>query len=303
MSYISIGMFSILNAFVDPETHPTMHKISAVHGETMWVSYLKEMNKERNIIEGVNDTTSNTISLSNESITKLNSLQEWIESQPSVKVSNYTWVGGSFLSMSPARTFQSQLTEMNPNAPEIFSTKEEVDSFDKDFWRLLMTSFSVEELTELFEKGSSNGYPLRLQILVLPKDSTYKIHAHPNLELIIGMQGELMEYKLTDYHHSKKMLQRKSYTLTPPSDNVIKDMMDQFERCMVIEDQGNRSHFVDRVCTTQGKCCSNQIGSVHQSFSGKNKGTMVFVLWSGCHANVKLENIKGAKGIDRLKEV
>ena len=166
-----------------------MHKISAASGEVAWTHYLKEMNKERKITEGESDITSgNTIALSNESINKLKGLKDWIESLPSVKVSNYTWVGTSFLSMSPAQIFQSQLKEMNSSVPDIFSTQSEIDNFDKDFWRILMTSFSVNELSELFDKGTSNGYHLRLQILVIPKDTAYKIHAHPNIELICGIQ-------------------------------------------------------------------------------------------------------------------
>lgn len=165
-----------------------MHKISAAHGEVQWAKYLQEMNKERNVTQGENDMACNTsVSLSDTSIAKLNSLEDWINSHQSVKVSSYCWVGSSFLSISPAQIFQSQLSEMNPDAPAVFETQQEIDNFDKDFWRLLMTSFSVEELSELVDKGSSNGYPLRLQILVLPKDSAYKIHAHPNIELIIGM--------------------------------------------------------------------------------------------------------------------
>eukprot|EP00956_Cyclotella_meneghiniana_P028018 scaffold64282_cov69-Cyclotella_meneghiniana.AAC.5 len=80
-------------------------------------------------------------------------------------------------------------------------------------------------------------------------------------------------------------------------------MMDQFEHCMVIEDGDDKSRFVDRNYTRQGKCCANQIGSVHQSYSSPDKGTMVFVLWSGCHANVKLGNIKGPSGLELLREV
>lgn len=72
--------------------------------------------------------------------------------------------------------FQSQLKEMNPGAPKIFPTQEDIDNFDRDFWHVLMTSFTVQELSEVFDKGYSNGYPLRLQILVLPKGSAYKIH-------------------------------------------------------------------------------------------------------------------------------
>jgi len=165
-----------------------MHKISAASGEVAWERYLNEMNKERSMQDSHDVTPSNnSIALSSNSISKLHSLKEWIESYPSAVTSNYCWVGSNFLSMSPAQVFQNQLKEMNPAAPDIFS-QEERDQFDKDFWSLLMNSFTVEELSELFDKGSSNGYPLRLQILLLPKDSTYTVHAHPNIELIIGMQ-------------------------------------------------------------------------------------------------------------------
>lgn len=131
----------------------------------------------------------------------------------------------------------------------------------------------------------------------------YTRKAHPNLELIIGMQGELMEIKLADYIHPTAKLERRIFNIAPPSEKKLKDMMDQFEHCMVIDDGDDKSRFVDRNCTRQGKCCANQIGSVHQSYSSSDEGTMVFVLWSGCHANVKLGNIKGPTGLELLREV
>lgn len=165
-----------------------MHKITAASGGVAWERYLHEMNKERNMKDSHDVIPLNkSFTLSSDSISKLNSLNEWIESHPSAVGSSYCWVGSSLLSMSPAQVFQNLLKEMNPTSPEIFS-EEEREHFDKDFWRILMTSFTIEELFELFDKGSSNGYPLRFQILVLPKDSTYTLHAHPNIELIIGMQ-------------------------------------------------------------------------------------------------------------------
>lgn len=72
----------------------------ATSGETQWEKYLREMNRERG---GDGVSSKHSIALSKESICKLNSLQDWIDSQPSVKVSNPTWVGPGFLSMSPAR--------------------------------------------------------------------------------------------------------------------------------------------------------------------------------------------------------
>lgn len=77
-----------------------MHKISATSGETQWEKYLREMNRERG---GDGVSSKHSIALSNESKSKLNSLQDWIDSQTSVKVSDPTWVGPGFLSISPAR--------------------------------------------------------------------------------------------------------------------------------------------------------------------------------------------------------
>ena len=164
-------------------------KISEASGQVAWERYLKEMNRERGLQDGnysLNELQS--FNFSNQTKEKLNLLKDWIESHVTVEVSKYTWVGGDFLSISPAEVFQYQLSEMYVDAPDVFETQEEKENFDKDFWRILMKSFAAEELGELFDTGSSNGHPLRLQILVLPKDTVYKLHAHPNIELIIGMQ-------------------------------------------------------------------------------------------------------------------
>lgn len=79
--------------------------------------------------------------------------------------------------------------------------------------------------------------------------------------------------------------------------------MDKFECCTVIEDQGSRSQFSERVYATQGTCRANPIGSVHQSFSGEEEGALLFLLWSGCHANIKSHNVKHKRGAELLHGV
>lgn len=169
-----------------------MHKISPASGQTMWDRYLKEMNREHQLgfKRGGVETDEDAIpgfSYSKQSEDKLDSLKDWVNSHKKTAVSEYTWVGENFLSVSPATIFQHQLSEMCSDAPDIFETQEEKDSFDKDFWRVAMKSFSVEELGEMFDHGSSNGYPLRLQTMVLPKNTMFKLHAHPNIELSIAL--------------------------------------------------------------------------------------------------------------------
>jgi len=295
----------------DPKVFPTMHKITPASGHVAWEHYLKEMNKERN----VGFKSSGRISspsfgqipgfhFSQDTTSKLDSLQDWIEGFETTQTSSYTWIGESFLSISPAAVFQHQLTEMNPNAPDVFATQEEKDNFDKDFWAVVMKGFSISELNEIIEKGTSNGYPLRFQILILPKDAIFKLHAHPNVEVSIGMQGTLYHYYLTDYTFPKHELERFFPPGSPyPTDETIKDLMDEFETCMVIDDRGDRSRFVEDVYASRGQVGINPAGSVHQSFSSKEGGAMLFVLWSGCHCNIKLSNVKHKLGTELLREV
>lgn len=201
---------SVIVVHQDPETHPIMHKISPASGVVAWETYLKEMNKERSMVDGNSSMDCDKFNFSKYTVGKLNGMKGWIESQTATRVSNFKWVGSDFLSMSPAKVFQQQLSEMYPDAPEIFATQQEKDQFDKEFWRKLMSSFSTEELFELFDRGSSNGHPLRLQILALPKDTAYKLHAHPNIELSIGMQVRFTSIRvftplihLRDTHRSR----------------------------------------------------------------------------------------------------
>jgi len=113
--------------------------------------------------------------------------------------------------------------------------------------------------------------------------------------------------------------------------------MVQFETCMVIDDRGDRSRFVEDVYASRGQVGINPAGSgktelhfkiredlkrektnphsfysffsftfsksVHQSFSSKEGGAMLFVLWSGCHCNIKLSNVKHKLGTELLREV
>ena len=78
-------------------------------------------------------------------------------------------------------------------------------------------------------------------------------------------------------------------------------MMDMFESCMVIEDQGYQSAFMDRIYVNKGQCLENSIGSVHQSYTRAEGGAVLFVLWSGCHATINIaKNVKHKRGFDNL---
>lgn len=163
----------------------------------MWETYLKEMNKERNrsytqdAFENFNSNKFLPLTFSGQTKEKLESLKGWIDSLQTSQKSSCTWIGSEFLSISPAEVFQHQLSEMMGEdgiAPDVFSTQEEKGSFDKEFWKNLMKSFTSEDLSEMFDRGTSNGHPLRLQILAFPKGTYWKLHAHPNLELNMGMK-------------------------------------------------------------------------------------------------------------------
>lgn len=115
-------------------------------------------------------------------------------------------------------------------------------------------------------------------------------------------QGTVYERQLTDFRYPSNKLARNFPKGSFPTDESIASLMDKFKHCVVIEDQGDRSEFLERVYVSKGRCSLNAVGSVHQSYTDIKQGGILFVLWSGCHANICVpRNVRHQRGIERLK--
>ena len=146
--------------------------------------------------------------------------------------------------------------------------KNKEHEFDSEWHKSLENIFRrsgfEEELEEYKSLGSSNGYPLRLQLMILPPKKCFKIHAHPNIEFECTLLGALCEFR---------------WLFKQSADEIHASNKDNIKGPTIPEN----SPFEYRKIR-QGQCMLNEKGSVHQSFS-EDDGCVILVLWSGCHAN------------------
>jgi len=297
---------SLIVIHQDPEIFPNMSKMDKAIGHEVWEQYTRRIVAKQHASTFHNASAFGgnlpTINFSSEAMAKLETLQTQVDAMSEVKTSSYTYIGEDFLSMYPAKIFQEKMTDIFPGMPEILATDKEKHDFDKAFWTNLMTGCYAGELSEIFDRGSSNGHPLRLQVLAMPRNKNLALHAHPNIELTIGVQGTVYERQLTDFRYPSNKLARNFPKGSFPTDESITSLMDKFKHCVVIEDQGDRSEFLERVYVSKGRCSLNAVGSIHQSYTDIKQGGVLFVLWSGCHANICVpRNVRHQRGIERLK--
>ena len=137
----------------------------------------------------------------------------------------------------------------------------------------------------------------------------FQLHSHPNVELDIPLVGDLWERRLMDAELRASLLERKTplsgdvvtsnVYKAPTEEELARERKHLGEIADGIESLGSSGHFVDRA-TREGQVLFNSVGSLHQSYTKEN-GCLIFVLWSGVHANFTscecCFGIKGAKDL------
>ena len=132
------------------------------------------------------------------------------------------------------------------------------------------------------------------------------MHAHPSVELIVPLVGELWERRLIGATMSAEPLKRSEGLSIPsaadkfyedPSDDEMARAKKSLQSSMgTITSLGTEGRVVDR-STSEGQVLFNSVGSIHQSYT-KEKGCLLLALWSGMHADIVdcscCEGIEGA---------
>jgi len=86
---------------------------------------------------------------------------------------------------------------LSSNIPGLHISPED---FDLKYNDLLNKYFSrrergEQERQELFSAGQSEGRPLKWSIMSLFPNSSFKLHAHANLEVVYVIRGQIHEYR------------------------------------------------------------------------------------------------------------
>ncbi|KAG7344607.1 hypothetical protein IV203_022615 [Nitzschia inconspicua] len=173
----------------------------------------------------------------------------------------------------------SEIVNESKHHTNIYIPDKYCQEFDRRWHSSVQTLFGrdpnhLADWTEFLETGQSNGHQLQLQVMVLPPGMFFKIHAHPNIEFELTLKGCLEEFRFM-FRVPREELQGES--LKGP--NITK------------------KHFFQHFKVESGKCMINEVGSVHQSYTGNKEECALIVLWSGCHANTRPEQV--ANDVDR----
>eukprot|EP00746_Dinoflagellata_sp_MGD_P152220 gnl/MRDRNA2_/MRDRNA2_83516_c0_seq1.p1 gnl/MRDRNA2_/MRDRNA2_83516_c0~~gnl/MRDRNA2_/MRDRNA2_83516_c0_seq1.p1 ORF type:complete len:288 (-),score=58.11 gnl/MRDRNA2_/MRDRNA2_83516_c0_seq1:272-1135(-) len=188
--------------------------------------------------------------------------------------------------ISPAAYINKFTNEINISIPEEF-----VSNVDLTWRRMLQdvvgaTSHGKEELQEWLQTGLSNGRPLKLQLMGLPPNMSFPVHAHPNIEMMFELAGSLSEVRLMNKVVSREFEKSNDGSALGP------DLVELKKK----QDAEGTPLFWQKNKMPKGRFMANLIGSVHQSFTGED-GATLFLLWGGKHANCSPEKSKGVSDL------
>ena len=71
----------------------------------------------------------------------------------------------------------------------------EVKDLAENYFNSVVPS-SKDDLTEYLTTSLSNGRKLKWVLMFIPPNLTFSLHAHPNVELIVILEGSMHEYRL-----------------------------------------------------------------------------------------------------------
>jgi len=133
--------------------------------------------------------------------------------------------------------------------------------------------FPSSDMTNVYSTGTSNGKKLKVCMMRISPNTAFKLHAHPNIEVIYCLKGCIREYRLV------------GLPLTIAQDRRVLDSNDfiklnngrrfEYRVCSssncILKDQSDKCH-------AMGPFLFNETGSVHLSFT-TDEGCLLLVIW------------------------
>jgi len=240
-------------------------------------------------------------------------IMSWLAALTEVKTSNPLWLTkGNMMSTSPSNAVETLLSYIGITSADghavdtFFSSKEAAQTFDSQFQASMLNAFPAKE----YASGTSNSYPLKMQIMAAPPSQNWGLHAHPNVELMVPLVGEVWEKRLIRTEVNPEVLrQSKSkggkFPLKmdedtgPDDDQLSLAKVELQEKIDSVKNLGGEGEFVDRP-VREGRVLFNSAGSVHRSYT-KEEGCLMVVVWSGLHADISnCSCVSAMKGFDGL---
>lgn len=143
------------------------------------------------------------------------------------------------------------------------------------------------------DQGKSNQRQLEWALMDCAPGCQFQLHAHPNIELVYCVQGELHEVRLDDSEDGVLT------TVFETTGNMTKNhnpgvIGPSLVGCLRPWRFGTLS---------QGQWLVNRVGTIHKSFTAtKGDGCVLLALWGGSHADIPREPTIVTKALEVMDE-
>lgn len=129
------------------------------------------------------------------------------------------------------------------------------------------------ELQEFLDTALSNGRPMKWHVMKIAPNTSFKLHAHQNIEVIYVIRGTMNEVRLS----------------SPPPKRIFP--VTEMEGPS-LADPALKLQFIQRSTSSTNapheRFLINEKGSIHLSYTTE-EGAELLVLWSGSHGNIPLD--------------
>jgi len=136
------------------------------------------------------------------------------------------------------------------------------------------TPNELMNLMSLHSTGTSNGKKLKVCMMRISPNTAFKLHAHPNIEVIYCLKGCIREYRLV----GTPLSIAEDRQALDSSDIITLNNGRSFEyraccsnSCVLNEDKSDK-------CQIMGPFLFNETGSMHLSFT-TDEGCLLLVIW------------------------
>ena len=162
-------------------------------------------------------------------------------------------------------TLQDRYTKIKGRRQLEFS-ESDMDVIQRTWDKLKDQPADTDDLTELLHTGKSCGREIQWAVMDCPPATQFRLHAHPNIELVYCARGALHEIRMNGPPLVKKFATGK---ISGPNLGNL-----------------NRPWYFDTL--NEGEWLVNEVGSIHKSFTSTNgDGCVLVVLWGGSHADIE----------------
>jgi hypothetical protein len=232
-----------------------------------------------------------------------------------------SWPSGDFLVQALLPKYADQLPSTDPQYWQTgarkalltdcgFLPKEQTATIDatavQQAWEKLATTIHTSsdedhesnDLIQFFRAGGlSNHRKLQWALMDCAPGCQFHLHAHPNLELVYCIKGELHEIRLQD------------------DDNIITKSFEPMSPATTNNGNSNKNPKLRgpsligcprpwRFGTLEaGRWLVNRVGTIHKSFTATNgEGCILLTLWGGSHANINDEPVVVANAVETMEQ-